>query len=67
MAVKTDSVARHLKELIDALDRRVPHVERAGEDVIARQAAALRALAVDRLAELTRDDPSVAGDRDDEV
>jgi hypothetical protein len=67
MAVTTDSVTRHLKELIDALDRRVPQVERAGEDLIARQAAALRALAVARLAELTRDDPSAAGDRDDEV
>jgi hypothetical protein len=66
MAVKTDSIARHLKELIDALDRRVPHVERAGEDVIARQAAALRALAVERLAELTRDESST-GERDAEV
>jgi hypothetical protein len=67
MAVKSDSVAQHLKELIDALDRRVPHVERAGEDVIARQAAALRALAVDRLAELTRNDASTPGDGDDDV
>lgn len=67
MAVKTDSVAQHLKELIDALDRRVPHVERAGEDVIVRQAAALRALAVDRLAELTRNDASSTGDGDDDV
>jgi hypothetical protein len=64
MEVKTDSVARHLKELIDALDRRVPHVERAGEEDIVRQAAALRALAVDRLAELTRD--STLADRGDE-
>ena len=67
MAVKTDSVAQHLKELIDALDRRVPHVERAGEDVIVRQAAALRALAVDRLAELTRNVESSASDGDDDV
>jgi hypothetical protein len=56
MEVKTDSIAQHLRELIDALDRRVPHVERAGEEIIVLQAAALRALAVERLAELTRDD-----------
>lgn len=42
---------RHLRELIAALDRRVPHVERAGEVEIARAAAALRAKAVQRLAE----------------
>jgi hypothetical protein len=59
MEVKVDSVVQHLRELIDALDRRVPHVERAGEDIIARQAAALRALAVDRLAELTRGDSTM--------
>jgi hypothetical protein len=32
----------------------VPHVERAGEAEIARDAAALREKAVDRLAQLTR-------------
>ena len=42
---------RHLRELIAALDRRVPHVERVGEVEIARAAAALRAKAVQRLAE----------------
>src|SRR5256885_11252157 len=41
---------RHLRELITALDRRVPHVERAGEVEIARAAAALRKKAVQRLA-----------------
>jgi hypothetical protein len=46
-------LARELEELIAALDRRVPRVERAGEAEIARDAAALRAKAVDRLAELT--------------
>jgi hypothetical protein len=30
-----------LREFIDAIDRRVPHVERAGEARIARDAAAL--------------------------
>jgi hypothetical protein len=38
--------------LIDALDRRVPRVAQAGEPSIARDAAALRAKAVKRLAEL---------------
>ena len=42
---------RHLRELIVALDRRVPHMERAGEVEIARASAALRTKAVQRLAE----------------
>jgi hypothetical protein len=46
-------VARELEELIAALDRRVPRVEQAGEAAIARDAAALRAKAVKRLADLT--------------
>ena len=45
-------IVRELEELIAALDRRVPRVERAGEAAIARDAAALRAKAVERLAEL---------------
>ena len=55
MAVNTPELTRALQELIEALDRRVAHIERAGEDVIARDAAALRAKAVNRLAELTRE------------
>ena len=55
MAVNTPELARALEELIVALDRRVAHVERAGEAVIARDAAALRAKAVRRLAELTKE------------
>ena len=46
-------VIRELKELIAALDRRVPQVERAGEIVIARTAAALKAAALKRIEELT--------------
>jgi hypothetical protein len=50
-----------LEELIAALDRRVPHLEREGEADIAREAAALRARATTRLAELNgranRSDP----------
>jgi hypothetical protein len=52
MAVSAGELARKLEDLIAALDRRVPRVEQAGEVAIAREAAALRARAVDRLAEL---------------
>jgi hypothetical protein len=52
MAMNTGELARELEELIAALDRRVPRVEAAGEVTIAREAAALRARAVNRLAEL---------------
>jgi hypothetical protein len=53
--VKREELARELSELIEALDRRVPRVEGAGEMAIARDAAALRAKAVERLAELERE------------
>jgi hypothetical protein len=43
---------RHLHELIAALDRRVPRVERIGETEIARQGRALREKALQRIAEL---------------
>ena len=43
---------RHLQELIAALDRRVPQVERLGEIEIARQGHALREDAPKRIAEL---------------
>lgn len=58
MAVKVDDLKRELEELIAALDRRVPRVQQAGEAEIARDAAALRARAVTRLAELA-DEPLV--------
>lgn len=45
---------RELHELIAALDRRVPQVERVGELGIARAAAALRAEAVERIGTLER-------------
>lgn len=54
MAMNTGTLARDLEDLIAALDRRMPRVERAGEVTIARDAAALRARAVERLAELVR-------------
>ena len=52
MVTRALEIARELEELIAALDRRVPRVEQAGEAEIASDAAALRAKAVQRLAEL---------------
>ena len=46
-------VVHALRELVEALDRRVAHVERLGETRIAGEAAALRKDAVNRIAELT--------------
>jgi len=43
---------RHLRELIAALDRRVPHIERIGEMAIARDAATLREKALARIAQI---------------
>ena len=42
MALIRNELIRDLHELIAALDRRVPQVERAGEASIARDAAALK-------------------------
>ena len=52
VALTTADRLRELQELIAALDRRVPQIERAGEAAIARDAAALRSQAMKRLAEL---------------
>jgi hypothetical protein len=43
---------RHLRELIAAIDRRVPHIERLGETGTARDAATLREKAMARITEL---------------
>ena len=48
---------RELLELIAALDRRVPRVERVGEVSIARAAAALKSEALKRIEELERQGP----------
>jgi len=48
---------RELHELIAALDRRVPHVERLGETSIAQAAAALKSEALKRIQELEREAP----------
>lgn len=55
MAIATANVLRELRELIAALDRRVPQVQRAGEIAIAQDAATLRARALKRIEELERD------------
>jgi len=51
----TSRAIRELLELIAALDRRLPQVERAGEEAIAHDAAALKARALKRIEELERD------------
>ena len=48
-------MVRELRELIAALDRRVPQVERIGEVAIARAAAVLKSEALKRIEELERD------------
>jgi len=45
---------RQLRELVAALDRRVPQVHRSGEVSIARSAAALKTAALKRIEELER-------------
>jgi oligoendopeptidase F len=47
---------RHLRQLIEALNRRVPHIERAGEAKIARDAAELMKQARKRLKALEESD-----------
>ena len=56
-------VVTALRELVEALDRRVPQAERLGEAGIARDAIALRHKAMTRLAELT----SSQREREDEL
>jgi hypothetical protein len=49
-----ERLIEQLRELIAALDSRVPHIEREGEIRIADEAAALRQKAIDRLAQLQK-------------
>jgi len=48
----TKTLIADLRELVAALDRRVPRLERAGEIAIARDASRLRDEAVRRLTKL---------------
>jgi len=58
MALTRTPAVKELLDLIAALDRRVPRVERAGETAIARDAAGLKARALRRIAELDREPTS---------
>ena len=55
-----DTLLRDLLELVAALDRRVPSLEREGEHDIARDAHGLRRVALRRIAELERSLPAPA-------
>jgi len=46
------TLIERLRELVAALDRRVPHIERTGERRIAQDAALLKKVAQERIAEL---------------
>ena len=53
MNTRSDHIlVHHLRELIAALDRRVPHIERERERSIARDAQGLRRAALKRISEL---------------
>lgn len=52
MALTTPDLVRELEELIEAIDRRAPQRERAGEASIARDAAKLRVRAVKKLEQI---------------
>jgi hypothetical protein len=54
VAEKAARLVRDLHEVIAALDRRMPQVQRAGEHAIARAAAALRRAAMKRIEEVER-------------
>ena len=48
------TLVHDLRELIAALDRRLPRIEREGESAIARDAQALKCAALRRIGELER-------------
>lgn len=54
----TSPLIQDLLELIAALDRRAPQIDRAGEIAIARDSAALKVGALRRIADLEREWPS---------
>ena len=55
LELKRVTTIRELRELIVALDRRLPRVERVGEVEIARAATGLRIEALRRIEELERE------------
>jgi hypothetical protein len=55
MKTKSDqTLVQDLRELVAALDRRMPRIEREGERAIARDAQGLKRAALKRIAELAR-------------
>jgi hypothetical protein len=52
--VNPTALIKTLRELIEALDRRVPHLERPGEMAIESDAATLRSRALEQIATLER-------------
>jgi hypothetical protein len=46
-------VIAHLRELVAALERRTPRPERANEDQIAQESAALKKQALERIADIS--------------
>ena len=61
METRSDETLLHdLRELIAALDRRVPGIEREGEHAIARDAQGLRRAALKRIRELEQLRPAQA-------
>jgi hypothetical protein len=60
MVIGRTRAVRELLELIAALDRRLPQVQRAGEAAIADDAARLKSRALKRIEELEARSSSVA-------
>lgn len=58
MTNESTRILRELRELITALDRRIPQIQRAGEAAIAREAASLKMKAQERIARLERESPA---------
>lgn len=58
MTNESTRILRELRELITALDRRIPQIQRAGEAAIARDAASLKMKAQERIAKIERESPA---------
>jgi hypothetical protein len=58
-AFPASPIAQKLRELIAAIDRRVPHAERSAETGIAHDAAALKARALSQLEKIEQRPDSV--------
>jgi hypothetical protein len=63
MTNESPRILRELRELITALDSRIPQIQRAGEAAIAREAAALKSNAQERIARIERESPASQTER----